>query len=205
MGDLEKRNARRRELYAQDAEHRAKRRAQAEKWKAENRESYLAQQAEKRRAQYASAEGKERMDAAKRRWMERNPGKQEEAYYAWYAKFGAAYHRKWAAAKRVSDPELFIWRNARNRAKEKGLAFSIALEDIVIPEFCPVLGIKIEKGSGPFLPSSPSIDRFDPTKGYVPGNIFIISNRANIIKRDCTIEEVRALLVWMERIGAKSQ
>lgn len=138
------------------------------------------------------------MDAAKEQWKELNPGKQEEMQREWYEKFGAEYHRNWAAAKRVSDPVLFIWRNARNRAKEKGMAFSIDRGDIAIPEICPVLGIPISKGDGPFLPNSPSLDRADNSKGYIKGNVQVISNRANMLKRDGTLDEFRKIVAYME-------
>lgn len=45
---------------------------------------------------------------------------------------------------------------------------------------------------------SPSIDRFDNALGYVKGNIRVISTRANLLKRDATVDEVRRLLAYME-------
>jgi len=54
---------------------------------------------------------------------------------------------------------------------------------VVVPEFCPVLGIKIvpgRQGKGKATEdNSPSLDKFIPEKGYVPGNIAVISWRAN--------------------------
>jgi hypothetical protein len=192
-------NEARRIRYALDDEHRAKRRAHTDKWKAENREEYLKQQADKRREQYATPDGKARLDSNTERYNKRNPGKKKEFQDSWYAKNGAKYHREWAAKNREKHPEVYVWRNARNRAKEKGLEFSITLDDIVIPEFCPVLGIKLEKGNGPFKDASPSLDRLDNVKGYVKGNIAVISWRANRLKSDATIEEIEKLIAFMER------
>ena len=84
----------------------------------------------------------------------------------------------------------------------KGLEFNLSLDDIPeIPDSCPVLGIKIrENDTNAPLDSSPSVDRIDNTKGYVKGNIRIISNRANRIKADATIDELRRVLRDFERI-----
>jgi hypothetical protein len=88
---------------------------------------------------------------------------------------------------------------ARDRAKIQNIPFEITEDDIVIPEFCPILGIKLEKGkNGHPEPSSPSLDKIKPKLGYVKGNIKIISFRANTIKRDATTDEIRAILKYME-------
>jgi len=62
------------------------------------------------------------------------------------------------------------------------------LEDIVIPEYCPYLKIKLDSfGVADFCPS---IDRIDSTKGYVKGNIEIISFQANRMKNTATVPEL---------------
>jgi hypothetical protein len=193
-------NEARRVYYAEDIKHREMRLAQARRWKKKNRAYYLAQQAAARRAAYATTEGKARLDAATARWNAKHPAKRKRIQKAWYGKHGAAYSRKWHAANRVKNPELYIWRNARNRAKANGWKFSIAVEDIIIPARCPILGIKLKKGNGPFLDASPSIDRLNPRKGYVKGNIAVISWRANWLKRDMTPAEVLKLAAWVKRL-----
>ena len=45
----------------------------------------------------------------------------------------------------------------------------------------------------------PSLDRIIPTKGYIPGNIAVISQRANCIKSDATSEEIEAVHNWLLR------
>lgn len=69
--------------------------------------------------------------------------------------------------------------------------------DIVIPDVCPVLGVKLEKGRESGTDNSPSLDRIVPALGYVPGNIRIISNRANRIKNDSTPEELALILAYV--------
>ena len=82
---------------------------------------------------------------------------------------------------------------ARRNAKRRGEECGLELKDIVIPEFCPVLGIKLEPGSHTHQDCSPSVDRIDSTKGYTKDNVWIISARANRIKNNATIEEVKLL------------
>ena len=97
---------------------------------------------------------------------------------------------------RDNDKRYNIWCNVKKRCKKSGMQFTLKHTDIPeIPEVCPVLGIKIKANtiSAP-LDSSPSLDRIDTTRGYVIGNIRIISNRANRIKSDATLEELILIL-----------
>ena len=87
---------------------------------------------------------------------------------------------------------------AKARAKKSGLPFNIVLEDIVVPDVCPVLGISIAKNSNRCQPNSPSLDKIIPSKGYVKGNIQVISHKANTIKSDATIEELEKVLEYMK-------
>lgn len=82
---------------------------------------------------------------------------------------------------------------ARRNAKRRGEECSLELNDIVIPEYCPVLGVKLEPGSHSHQDCSPSVDRIDSTKGYSKDNVWIISARANRIKNNATIEEIGML------------
>lgn len=115
-------------------------------------------------------------------------------------------NKKYDEPHTKSNKRYSIWCSAKKRAKQKGLDFNIELEDIPkIPKYCPVLGIEIKSNTthSP-LDSSPSLDRIDSTKGYIKGNVRIISNRANRIKADATIEELRKVLEDYEKISNKS-
>lgn len=86
--------------------------------------------------------------------------------------------------------------NARTRAEARGLPFQLTRENIVIPERCPVFGVKFETAYAGrarlyFNRShSPSIDRIDNRRGYVPDNIVIVSCRANSIKSNASVGEL---------------
>lgn len=89
--------------------------------------------------------------------------------------------------------------DARQRAKTKGLPFDLDHDYIrsIVPSHCPILGVPLAwscvRGNdhGGALPNSPSLDRIDPSKGYVKGNVWIISHRANSIKNDASHEELK--------------
>lgn len=94
--------------------------------------------------------------------------------------------------------QMRLWHSAKQRAAMYGVEFSLEKADIVIPAHCPVLKIPLVASKGTMTANSPTLDRLDPTKGYVVGNVSVISNKANVMKSNATIEEVRALLQWME-------
>lgn len=100
-----------------------------------------------------------------------------------------------------------MWRSARERARRAGLEFTIGVADIVIPETCPLLGTSIEPAIGRrgAHANSPSLDRIDPARGYVPGNVWVISYRANAIKQDATPEELEAIAVNLRRRLTKAE
>lgn len=110
------------------------------------------------------------------------------------------YHREVVSkANAVSrDPVFIMFWQAKKRAKAKGLPFTITPTDVAIPVNCPLLGIELQRGIGCLGPASPSLDRIDPRRGYVPGNVWVISHRANAIKNDATLEEMRRILTAWE-------
>ena len=97
------------------------------------------------------------------------------------------------------NPSYLLWRNAKARSIRKNIYFKLEKEDIKIPVRCPVLGLVLhrypgKRGGGP---SSPTIDRIDPTKGYTKENVHVISKRANMLKNDATPEELVQICKWV--------
>lgn len=93
--------------------------------------------------------------------------------------------------------EKTLWTSAKKRAEKKSLPFDIEVSDISIPETCPVLNIPIFCDFNRF--NSPSLDKVRPELGYVKGNIMVMSTRANILKNNATIEELEAVVAWLNR------
>jgi hypothetical protein len=97
-------------------------------------------------------------------------------------------------ATRRLNPALELWRLAKIRARLRGLSFDIEVSDVCIPEFCPVLGIALRWGCGKRqMDESPTLDRVIPERGYVKGNVAVISWRANRLKSDATLAELLAI------------
>lgn len=91
-----------------------------------------------------------------------------------------------------------MYRSARKRSKTKGRFFDIELKDVfdLYVEKCPVFDIELcwkPDGTKRALENSPSLDRIDSSKGYVKGNIWIISWKANRIKNDGSAEDHMAI------------
>jgi hypothetical protein len=75
-------------------------------------------------------------------------------------------------------------------------------QDIDIPVICPVLGIPIMMGTNEGMktgpsPYSPSVDRIDNTKGYIKGNVQVISHKANTMKNSATPEQLIKFANWI--------
>lgn len=100
-----------------------------------------------------------------------------------------------------NNPTRVLYRNAKDRAKNLSLPFNIEIEDIVIPERCPILDIPLIKSYGKLTGNSPSLDRVIPSLGYVKGNVRVISFRANRLKSDVTIAELKKILAYMENVS----
>lgn len=92
--------------------------------------------------------------------------------------------------------------DAKRRAAEKNVPFTITKEDIVsvipIDLCCPILKNPFQFGNGS-SPNNPSLDRITPSKGYVAGNIAIISYRANTIKNDASLSELCSVVDWLKK------
>ena len=116
-------------------------------------------------------------------------GRNKENHRAWSRRYYQIWRRK--------NPEQYLYNAAKRRAREKGLEFNIEVSDIKIPETCPILGLKLEMGDARSKSSSPSLDRRDNSKGYVKGNVYVISNKANLHKGNLSTEEIGALYEYV--------
>lgn len=118
----------------------------------------------------------------------------------WRAKRKAEGHKDpYNCGWRERNPQAYILGNAKARAKKKGWDFDLVVEDIVIPEFCPVFGIPLELtwGNG-IKDNKPSLDRIDCNKGYVKGNVRVISWRANDLLANGTLDEFIKIVEFLK-------
>ncbi len=125
---------------------------------------------------------------ASKRWRLRNPEKVKENTKKHHKRYQELY------------PERYLYSRAKNHAKDKNIPFSLTLEDIKIPVYCPVLGIKLKRNAGGRTRwgTSPSIDRINSKGGYTPDNICVISWRANDVKGNATVSEIEKVLHYMK-------
>lgn len=133
------------------------------------------------------AEQRKRMDPAKRRekekvWRDNNRDKIQ------------SYQDKWREGKAAFD-------GAKQRAKRKGIEFTITRDYLnsITPTHCPALGIEFKSGMDN-RDHNMSIDRIDNTKGYVEGNVIVISYKANRMKSNSSLAELQALVKFYESL-----
>jgi len=110
------------------------------------------------------------------------------------------YRKKILEQKRVNSRINFkttMISNAKRRALEKNLEFTITAEDLNIPEFCPILKILFTLGTKGDYEYTPSIDRINNNLGYTKENIQIITKKANSMKNSGTPEELLLLAEWI--------
>lgn len=107
-----------------------------------------------------------------------------------------------SSAWRAKNHARVLLYKAKARAKQTARPFDLLPQDIVIPKRCPVLGILLKRHvgeGGKTFDDSPTLDCIVPEKGYVRGNVAVISGRANRIKNDATLNELRKVLAWLRR------
>jgi len=104
-----------------------------------------------------------------------------------------------------STKEYTIWSSCKRIAKKRGIEFNLEVTDIKIPDKCPIFGMPLDPCiDNQRAANSPSIDRIDNKRGYTKDNIWIISWRANYLKSNSTLEELRVLVAGLEnKLAAK--
>lgn len=100
---------------------------------------------------------------------------------------------------RLKYPERSLHRLAQKRSVQRGTLFTLRPEDIKIPKRCPVLGIELRVGNRELKDNSPTLDEIIPGKGYIKGNVRVISWRANRLKSDASLEEITKVQRYMKK------
>jgi len=132
-------------------------------------------------------------------WRLKNPDK-IKAYVQKYQAKSTQKLKIW----RYANPERCLHLNIKSRAKRMGTEFNLDWQDIDIPILCPALGIPILVGTNDGMktgpsPHSPSVDRIDNDKGYIKGNIQVLSHKANTMKNSASPQQLVRFAYWILR------
>lgn len=128
-----------------------------------------------------------------------------------------ATNKKWNSSAKAKDSKQ-RWKNknpkrawavyatggAKMRAALKGLDFNLTSNYVesITPSVCPVFKEPfLFVGNKKMQPFSASLDRLDPTKGYVKGNVVVISMKANSIKNAYGSQEISTVARWLKQQG----
>ncbi len=96
-----------------------------------------------------------------------------------------------------------LWSNLKSSAKKRDIPFTLLLSDmdeIGIPIVCPILGIPLHFNRHKVEDNSISFDRIDSSKGYSLDNVIVISYRANKLKSNATIDEMKKIVDFYSQI-----
>jgi hypothetical protein len=98
---------------------------------------------------------------------------------------------------------------AKNRAKKRGVPCTITVELLLrlraLSTYCPALKLELKYGNGKRASNSATLDCIDPALGYIPGNVVIMSFRANVIKQDASAAELRQVADFVAAIAPHSR
>lgn len=98
------------------------------------------------------------------------------------------------------------FKNKINKAKQRAalhdLPFDLDEEYLrsIWTGVCPVFGVEIFYGQDRGLDNTAELDKIVPKLGYVKGNVVFLSRRANRLKNDASLEDLKQLVTWMEKI-----
>ena len=195
---------------------------QRQRW-ANRTEEEKQRQKEKTRERYVSR-SEEINEAARQRWAnmtEEGRELKKEQNRQWRANMTEERkqqrykrNRQWFANMTEEQKEQYSKRTAvsaaKARSRKHGLPFNLTFDYIneIWPDGnkCPVFGVPMVRGQTE-LDARPNLDRIEPSKGYVMGNVRVMSGLANRIKTNATPAQVLAVgqyLVEQERKRAST-
>lgn len=185
------------QIYCSSECYKPKKRKSDKRWADENREykrasdrAYITKNKDtiNKKRLLKNRENPEHIRKQQRDWVNSKPPE--------FKQKRSDYHTKW----RYENRTLKMYKDAESRSKKRGLEFNIDIDDVIIPELCPLLGIPLYLDcKGVAKDNSPSLDRIDNSKGYIKGNVWVISHRANSIKRDSTCGELINIAIGLRK------
>lgn len=104
---------------------------------------------------------------------------------------------------RYRDKSYFMTthHNKASECRRKGVPYDLDQDYLksIWTEECPIFGFKFTPREGRHLPTCPNLDRIDPTKGYVKGNVVWISRKANLIKSDASLADIEKVVDYLKQ------
>lgn len=103
----------------------------------------------------------------------------------------------------IKDFKL-LWNNLKASAKARNIPFDLSprdIDEIGIPITCPILNIPLAFNRNNVQDNSISFDRIDSTKGYTKDNLIVISYKANKLKSNATIDELRKIVTFYDNLN----
>lgn len=106
----------------------------------------------------------------------------------------ATWYQEKMSKMTIEEKLKLMVKRAKDRAKLKNVEFNITWEDIEYVDICPILEIPLNWGEtsnkGGRNIDTPSLDRINPSLGYIKGNVKIISTLANMMKSSANREQI---------------
>ena len=138
---------------------------------------------------------KHKIKATELKYAKKQKEFEEKMVAKWGKKWNDLQYRKSFLYQAMREK----FRNKRANCTRTGQEFSIEFGDLDFPTHCPILGIELDYFNDEgYLDNSPSFDRIDHNKGYVKGNVAVISMRANRIKNNGTAAEHRKIADFID-------
>lgn len=99
----------------------------------------------------------------------------------------------------------YLYAALKYRANKHNITLNVSIEYLISisTDNCPVFNIPLSwcERKGGITANSPSLDRIDPEKGYVEGNLQWLSNKANTMKQNATLEQLNQFADWVKKIN----
>lgn len=109
----------------------------------------------------------------------------DKMFKKWGPKWDNKEHRKSLIYQTMREK----FRKKKANATKNGVEFTIDFGELEFPTHCPILGTELDYFAENRAENTVSFDRIDSNKGYISGNVVVISWRANRIKNDGTADE----------------
>ena len=132
------------------------------------------------------------LDSYNKERYQKNKEKIKESVKIWYNENKDYVSEKGKKDRRTIEGSVkYLYKSAKTRSKRYNIIFDLDVSDIIIPDVCPVLGIPLIQGEKVSHSNSPTLDRIIPELGYVKNNIIVVSMKANRIKNNSTLDELK--------------